>query len=430
MRTTNNENHFIILITVKACHSKMILLRKLNRRPNDVTFNLWKGEVWEFKVSWNDEAPLPRGIACATRSIRAPLNAGLMMDSSPPLPSLLDVWQPSTVSFTILYHGPCYQFIPVHSKSNYCLGTCFVFLRMETPLFRIVRFGAVCTLISRQRPPTIASGIFPIEAQASSCLSSTSHHLISVSTSLLWNSQVKTEHLPPHFWDILISSTLPPPLSSTVWEVGKTNLSFLAWGEECQLPSITLVDVRKHSELLSNVWVIFLSFFDGGNRRTGSSETVRVLLLLAKCPTSALARPLAPLLLALKWKLLLVSRKLGRNERTASLPLKILPFKRGGDLWKYLDVLNKLSKNGIVGILPPFKVSISGESNTPFVCPRFQWPNSMQIWATQHSSTIPAVLHLCSTWRNTLFRLLFCGRLTQIGIVRHKTFNGFVRWNI
>ena len=202
---------FIILITVKACHSKMILLRKLNRRPNDVTFNLWKGEVWGFKVSWDDGAPLPRGIACATRSIRAPLNAGLMMDSSPPLPSLLDVWQPSTVSFTILYHGPCYQFIPVHSKSNYCLGTCFVFLRMETPLFRIVRFGAVCILISRQRPPTIASGIFPVEAQASSRLSSTSHHLISVSTSLLWNSQVKTEHLPPHFWDILISSTLPPP---------------------------------------------------------------------------------------------------------------------------------------------------------------------------------------------------------------------------
>ena len=53
-----------------------------------------------------------------------------------------------------------------------------------------------------------------------------------------------------------------------------------------------------------------------GNRRTGSSETVRVLLV--KCPTSALARPLAPLLLALKWKLLIVSRKLGRNERTAS----------------------------------------------------------------------------------------------------------------
>ena len=240
----------------------MILLRKLNRRPNDVTFNLWKGEVWGFKVSWDDGAPLPRGIACATRSIRAPLNAGLMMDSSPPLPSLLDVWQPSTVSFTILCHGPCYQFIPVHSKSNYCLGTCFVFLRMETPLFRIVRFGAVCTLISRQRPPTIASGIFPIEAQASSCLSSTSHHLISVSTSLLWNSQVKTEHLPPHFWDTLISSTLPPPFPQQFgWEVGKTNLSFLAWGEECQLPSITLVDVRKHSELLSNVWVIFLSFF-------------------------------------------------------------------------------------------------------------------------------------------------------------------------
>ena len=222
----------------------------------------------------------------------------------------------------------------------------------------------------------------------------------------------------------------PPFPQQFGWEVGKTNLSFLAWGEECQLPSITLVDVRKHSELLSNVWVIFLSFFGVGNRRTGSSETVRVLLLLAKCPTSALARPLAPLLLALKWKLLLVSRKLGRNERTASLPLKILPFKRGGDLWKYLDVLNKLSKNGIVGILPPFKVSISGERNTPFVCPRFQWPNSMQIWAAQHSSTIPAVLHLCSTWRNTLFRLLFCGRLTQIGIVRHKTFNGFVRWNI
>ena len=180
--------------------------------------------------------------------------------------SLLSVWQPSTVSFTILYHGPCYQFIPVHSKSNYCLGTCFVFFRMETPLFRIVRFGAVCTLISRQRPPTIASGIFPIEAQASSCLSSTSHHLISVSTSLLWNSQVTTEHLPPHFWDILISSTLPSPLSSTVWEVGKTNLSFLAGGEGCRLPSITLVDVRKHSELLSNVWVIFFSFWESKNR--------------------------------------------------------------------------------------------------------------------------------------------------------------------
>ena len=407
----------------------MILLRKLNRRPNDVTFNLWKGEVWGFKVSWDDEAPLPRGIACATRSIRAPLNAGLMMDSTPPLPSLQDVWQPSTVSFTILCHGPCYQFIPVHSKSNYCLGTCFVFLRMETPLFRIVRFGAVCTLISRQRPPTIASGIFPIEAQASSCLSSTSHHLISV----LFSGTQKLRLNTFHFWDILISSTLPPPLSSTVWEVGKTNLSFLAGGEECQLPSITLVDVRKHSELLSNVWVIFLSFWESKNgvkwnSKGEESETVRVLL--AKCPTSALARPLAPLLVALKWKLLLVSRKLGRNERTASLPLKILPFKRGGDLWKYLDVLNKLSKNGIVGILPPFKVSISGGSNTPFVCPRFQWPNSMQIWAAEHSWTIPAVLHLCSTWRNTLFRLLFCGRLTQIGIVRHKTFNGFVRWNI
>ena len=73
-----------------------------------------------------------------------------------------------------------------------------------------------------------------------------------------------------------------------------------------------------------------------GNRRTGSSETVRVLL--AKCPTSALARLLAPLLLALKWKLLLVSRKLGRNERTASLPLKILPFKRGAiceNIWMF-----------------------------------------------------------------------------------------------
>ena len=192
----------------------MILLRKLNRRPNDVTFNLWKGEVWGFKVSWDDEAPLPRGIACATRSIRAPLNAGLMMDSSPPLPSLLDVWQPSTVSFTILCHGPCYQFIPVHSKSNYCLGTCFVFLRMETPLFRIVRFGAVCALISRQRPPTIASGIFPIEAQASSCLSSTSHHLIFVSTSLLCNPQVTTEHLPLlRHLDIFHTPT-PPFLNS------------------------------------------------------------------------------------------------------------------------------------------------------------------------------------------------------------------------
>ena len=64
----------------------------------------------------------------------------------------------------------------------------------------------------------------------------------------------------------------------------------------------------------------------------------RVLLLLAKCPTSSLARPLAPLLLALKWKLLLVSRKLGRNERTASLPLKILPFKRGAiceNIWMF-----------------------------------------------------------------------------------------------
>ena len=136
------------------------------------------------------------------------------MDNSPLLPSLLDVWQPSTVSFTILCHGPCYQFIPVHSKSNYCLGTCFVFLRMETPLFRIVRFGAVCTLISRQRPPTIASGIFPIEAQASSCLSSTSHHLISVSTSLLWNSKVTTEHLPLLRHRDIFHTPTPPFLNS------------------------------------------------------------------------------------------------------------------------------------------------------------------------------------------------------------------------
>ena len=98
--------------------------------------------------------------------------------------------------------------------TTYCLGTCFVFLRMETPLFRIVRFGAVCTLISRQRPPTIASGIFPIEAQASSCLSSTSHHLIFVSTSLLCNPQVTTEHLPLlRHLDIFHTPT-PPFLNS------------------------------------------------------------------------------------------------------------------------------------------------------------------------------------------------------------------------
>ena len=137
--------------------SKMILLTKLNRPQNDRMSKAWKEGGGRFKVSVDDEAPLPRGIACATRSIRALLNAGLMVDSSPPLPSLLDVWQPSTVSFTILYHGPCYQFIPVHSKSNYCLGTCFVFLRMETPLFRIVRFGALWFQGNDHLPSLLAS---------------------------------------------------------------------------------------------------------------------------------------------------------------------------------------------------------------------------------------------------------------------------------
>ena len=93
-----------------------------------------------------------------------------------------------------------------------------------------------------------------------------------------------------HFWDILISSTLPPPLSSTVWKVGKTNLSFLAGGEECQLPSITLVDVRKHSELLSNVWVIFLSFWESKNRVKWNSKGITSQMSYI-CPCSSPSPP-------------------------------------------------------------------------------------------------------------------------------------------
>ena len=104
------------------------------------------------------------------------------------------------------------------------LALCFLEWRLH---FSGLYVLAQSALMSRQRPPTIASGIFPIEAQASSRLSSTSHHLISVSTSLLWNSQVKTEHLPPHFWDTLISSTLPPPFPQQFgWEVGKQTCPF------------------------------------------------------------------------------------------------------------------------------------------------------------------------------------------------------------
>ena len=68
----------------------------------------------------------------------------------------------------------------------------------------------------------------------------------------------------------------------------------------------------------------------------------------------------------------LVSPKLGRNEHTASLPLKNFAHKeRGEDLMKYLDVLHKLFQYDIVGILPPFR-SLNFRGDGPFVCPRLQ----------------------------------------------------------
>ena len=42
-----------------------------------------RGGGGRFKVSVDDEAPPPRGIACATRGIAATLNGGLMMDTRP-----------------------------------------------------------------------------------------------------------------------------------------------------------------------------------------------------------------------------------------------------------------------------------------------------------------------------------------------------------
>ena len=72
------------------CQIKMILLTKLNRTQNDQMARAWKGGGGRFKVSVDDDAPLPRGIACATRGIGATLNAGLMMDSRP-------LWDPTTI---------------------------------------------------------------------------------------------------------------------------------------------------------------------------------------------------------------------------------------------------------------------------------------------------------------------------------------------
>ena len=54
-----------------------------------------RGGGWggRFKVSVDDEAPLPRGIASATRGIHATLNGGLMMDTRP----LCVLWEQTTV---------------------------------------------------------------------------------------------------------------------------------------------------------------------------------------------------------------------------------------------------------------------------------------------------------------------------------------------
>ena len=264
----------------------ILLMRKLNRRPNDVTFNLWKGEVWGFKVSWDDEAPLPRGIACATRSIRAPLNAGLMMDSTPPLPSLQDVWQPSTVSFTITVLAiNSFQFT-ARVTTAWELALCFLEWRLHFSGLYVLAQSALWFQGNDHLPSLLASS----RSKPKPLLVSPRRHITWSLFQLLFSATHKLRLNTFHFWDILISSTLPPPLSSTVWEVGKTNLSFLAGGEECQLPSITLVDVRKHSELLSNVWVIFLSFWESKNRVKWNSKGITSQMSYI-CPCSSPSPP-------------------------------------------------------------------------------------------------------------------------------------------
>ena len=104
-------------------------------------------EGGRFKVSMDDDAPLPRGIACATRGISATLNGGLMMDSRP-------LWDPTTILHCTESHYTALKInsiqFYIYSMGNFGLGICFVFLQILALLFRNVLFGARMQLISRR----------------------------------------------------------------------------------------------------------------------------------------------------------------------------------------------------------------------------------------------------------------------------------------
>ena len=122
------------------------------------------------------------------------------------------------------------------------------------------------------------------------------------------------------------------------------------------------------------------------------------------CPfLDPLLPPLAPQLPTL------ASSKLGRNEHTASFPLKILLIKRRGEeLLKYLDVLHKLSKYDIVGILPPFR-SLNfrgGHSICVFKAPMTQFNANLPKTVLHFSCFLPSFKVKNSLMFSEL--LLFC----------------------
>ena len=104
---------------------------------------------------------------------------------------------------------------------------------------------------------------------------------------------------------------------------------------------------------------------------------------------------------------------------------KFLPINRGEDLLRYLDVLHKLFKYDIVGILPPLEVSISG--GTVHLC--VQGSNDpIQCKFAQNSSTLQLLFaFLQSEEQFDVQWTAFVSLVTQIGIARHKTFTGFAR---
>ena len=92
-----------------------------------------------FKVSMDDDAPLPRGIACATRGMGATLNGGLMMDSRP-------LWDPTTILHCTESHYTALKInsiqFYIYSMGNFGLGIRFVFLQMLAPYF-----SGICSLV-------------------------------------------------------------------------------------------------------------------------------------------------------------------------------------------------------------------------------------------------------------------------------------------